>query len=92
MNSSDTRVQTYLDDLARMLSDLDAEIGSGDGGDAAVQAALLRLGPPEEVAAEARRGAEPANGIRGAGARPPGSTTGAAWARVAVATTRWRPV
>ncbi len=72
MNSSDTRVATYLDDLARMLSDidpgerdevlagirehLDAEIGSGDGGDAAVQAALLRLGPPERVAAEARAG------------------------------------
>lgn len=103
MNSSDTRVQAYLDDLARMLSDLDpgerddvlvgirehldAEIGSGDGGDAAVQAALLRLGPPEEVAAEARRGAEPAHGIRDAGPRQPGSTTGAAWARVAVATT-----
>ena len=103
MNSSDTRVQTYLDDLARMLSDLDpgerddvlagirehldAEIGSGDGGDAAVQAALLRLGPPEEVAAEARRGAEPAHGIRDAGPRPPGSTTGAAWGRVAVVTT-----
>ncbi|HET7822605.1 MAG TPA: hypothetical protein VFL10_13865 [Ornithinibacter sp.] len=72
MNSSDNRVATYLDDLARMLSDidpgerdevlagirehLDAEIGSSDGGDAAVQAALLRLGPPERVAAEARAG------------------------------------
>jgi len=72
VNSSDTRVATYLDDLARMLSDLDpgerdevlagirehldAQIGSGDGGDAAVQAALLRLGPPERVAAEARAG------------------------------------
>jgi hypothetical protein len=72
VNSSDTRIETYLDDLARMLCDidpgerdevlagirehLDAEIGSGDGGDAAVQAALLRLGPPERVAAEARAG------------------------------------
>jgi HAAS len=103
VNSSDTRVQTYLDDLARMLSDLDpgerddvlagirehldAEIGSGGGGDAAVQAALLRLGPPEAVAAEARRGAEPASVPPTTGEPPSTSPRGGGWGRVAVITT-----
>jgi len=70
VNSSDTRVQTYLDDLARMLSDLDpgerddvlagirehldATLDEHPDDPGAVDAALLRLGPPERVAAEAR--------------------------------------
>jgi uncharacterized membrane protein len=106
VNSSDTRVATYLDDLARMLSDLDpaerdevlagirehldAEIGSGQAGDAEVEAALLRLGPPEEVASEARRGGQSIHGMRDAAPRPsaPGALPdGAAWARVAVVLT-----
>ncbi|QKE82828.1 hypothetical protein [Arthrobacter sp. NEB 688] len=70
MNGSDTRVTTYLDDLARMLSDLDPgtrdDVLAGvrehldavatehpdDPG--ALEAALVRLGPPERIAAEAR--------------------------------------
>lgn len=70
MNSSDTRVSSYLDDLARMLADLDpadrdevlagvrehldATLAEHPDDPAAVDAALLRLGPPERVAAEAR--------------------------------------
>lgn len=70
MNSSDTRVSAYLDDLARMLADLDpatrddvlagvrehldATLAEHPDDPAAVDAALLRLGPPEQVAAEAR--------------------------------------
>lgn len=76
MSTTHPQVGAYLDDLARMLADidpgerddilasvrehLDAEISSGDGSDAVVHAALLRLGPPEQVAAEARAGAGPA--------------------------------
>ncbi|WP_392544096.1 HAAS signaling domain-containing protein [Oryzobacter telluris] len=70
MNSSDTRVSAYLDDLARMLGDLDpatrddvlagvrehldATLAEHPDDPAAVDAALLRLGPPEQVAAAAR--------------------------------------
>lgn len=69
MNTT-SRVETYLDDLARMLDDLEPDqrddILGGvrehldalveDPSDAyAVDAALLRLGPPEHVAAAARR-------------------------------------
>ncbi len=70
MNSSDTRVSSYLDDLARMLTDLDpadrdevlagvrehldATLAEHPDDPAAVDAALLRLGPPEQVAAQAR--------------------------------------
>lgn len=70
MNSSDTRVGSYLDDLARMLADLDpadrdevlagvrehldATLSEHPDDPAAVDAALLRLGPPEQVAAQAR--------------------------------------
>lgn len=76
MNSSETRVETYLDDLARMLADLepgerddvlagirehlDATLAEHADDPAAVNAALLRLGPPEQVAAEARGGSAPA--------------------------------
>lgn len=70
MNNSDTRVSSYLDDLARMLADLDpadrdevlagvrehldATLAEHPDEPAAVDAALLRLGPPERIAAEAR--------------------------------------
>lgn len=70
MNGSDTRVTTYLDDLARMLSDLDpgtrddvlagvrehldAVAAEHPGDAAALEQALVRLGPPERIAAEAR--------------------------------------
>lgn len=70
MNSSDTRVATYLDDLARMLADLepgdrdevlagirehlDATLAEHPEDPAAVDAALLRLGAAEQVAAEAQ--------------------------------------
>lgn len=70
MNGSDTRVTTYLDDLARMLSDLDpgtrddvlagvrehldAVAAEHPGDPAALEEALVRLGPPERIAAEAR--------------------------------------
>ncbi|MGG5260578.1 HAAS signaling domain-containing protein [Phycicoccus avicenniae] len=79
MNSSDTRVSAYLDDLARMLSDLapedrdevlagvrehlEATLAEHPDDPAAVDAALLRLGPPERVAAEARAD-QPAEGAR----------------------------
>ncbi|WP_404352004.1 hypothetical protein LG324_03950 [Phycicoccus jejuensis] len=72
MNGSDTRVTTYLDDLARMLSDLDpgtrddvlagvrehldAVAAEHPGDPAALEQALVRLGPPERIAAEARGG------------------------------------
>ncbi len=75
MNSSDTRISTYLDDLARMLADLppderddvlagvrehlDATLAEHPDDPGAVDAALLRLGPPEQVAAEARAGQPP---------------------------------
>ena len=70
MSSTHPQVEAYLDDLARMLADidpgerddilasvrehLDAEIAAGHGSDAVVNATLLRLGPPEQVAAAAR--------------------------------------
>lgn len=70
MTTSDTRVSSYLDDLARRLADLDpatrddvlagvrehldATLAEHPDDPAAVDVALLRLGPPEHVAAEAR--------------------------------------
>ncbi len=70
MTINDTRVSSYLDDLARMLTDLDpadrdevlagvrehldATLAEHPDDPAAVDAALLRLGPPERIAAEAR--------------------------------------
>lgn len=76
MNSSDTHVRTYLDDLARMLTDLDpgerddvlagirehldATLAEHPDDPGAVDAALLRLGPPERIAAEARAEHPPA--------------------------------
>jgi HAAS domain-containing protein len=88
VNRSDTRISSYLDDLARMLADLDpgdrdevlagvrehleATLAEHPDDPAAVDAALLRLGPPERVAAEARAelapapvSAPPATGTRG---------------------------
>jgi hypothetical protein len=72
VNGSDTRVATYLDDLARMLADLDpgerddvlagirehldTALAEHPDDPHAVDAVLLRLGPPERVAAEARAG------------------------------------
>lgn len=101
MSTTHPQVGAYLDDLARMLSDvdpserddilasvrehLDVEIGSGDGGDAVVHAALLRLGPPERVAAEARRGDPPASLHRPL--LPPTTAASGTSARVAVVTT-----
>lgn len=108
MSTTHPQVGAYLDDLARMLVDidpgerddilasvrehLDAEISSGDGTDAVVHAALLRLGPPEQVAAEARAGAASRAVASAAGwetshqgaPRPTGDTL---WARVAVVAT-----
>ncbi len=70
MSHSATRIGGYLDDLARMLADLDpadrdevlagvrehldATLADHPDDHAAVDAALLRLGPPERIAAEAR--------------------------------------
>lgn len=112
MNSSGTRAETYLDDLARMLADLDpaerddvlagirehldAILGEHYDDVAAVEAALLRIGPPEQVAAEARRSA--ASGLENSDAvtQPPQAApsfaaapafAAAIWARIAVATT-----
>jgi len=79
VNAADSRVASYLDDLARMLSDLDpterdevlggirehldATLAEHHDDDAVVNAALLRLGPPEQVAAEARAGRPPAAAV-----------------------------
>lgn len=88
MNSSDTRVSGYLDDLARMLGDLDpadrdevlagvrehldATLAEHPDDPAAVDAALLRLGPPEQVASQARADLAPASPPPAASpARPP---------------------
>ncbi|MGL5910065.1 MAG: HAAS signaling domain-containing protein [Phycicoccus sp.] len=76
MNTVDARIGSYLDDLARMLTDLDpaerddvlagvrehldAVVVESAGDPRAVDDALLRLGPPERVAAEARFGSRPA--------------------------------
>jgi HAAS domain-containing protein len=108
MSTTHPQVDAYLDDLARMLADidpgerddilasvrehLDVEIGSRGGGDAVVHAALLRLGPPEQVAAEARSGG---TGTAASAASPSGGPDqlgphragGYVWARVAVVTT-----
>ncbi|MGL5818807.1 MAG: HAAS signaling domain-containing protein [Phycicoccus sp.] len=70
MNTSDARVGSYLDDLARMLADLepserddvlagvrehlDAVVTERPDDPRALGDALLRLGPPERVASEAR--------------------------------------
>ena len=70
MNSSDTRISSYLDTLSRLTADLDpatrdevlagvrehldATLAEHPDDPGAVDAALLRLGPPERVAAEAR--------------------------------------
>lgn len=93
MSTTHPQVGAYLDDLARMLADidpgerddilasvrehLDAEIRSGDGSDAVVHAALLRLGPPEQVAAAARTNAGSTDSARDTGslALPDRSTT-----------------
>lgn len=95
MNGSDTRVTSYLDDLARMLSDLDpgtrddvlagvrehldAVAAEHPGDPAALEQALVRLGPPERIAAEARAdvSATPA-------ATPPTATTTPGLGRVGV--------
>lgn len=97
MSTTHPQVGAYLDDLARMLSDvdpgerddilasvrehLDAEIGERGGADAVVHAALLRLGPPERVAAEARAG-QPARP-----SPPERRPRSRAWVRVAVVLT-----
>ncbi|MBP6997101.1 MAG: hypothetical protein KBB39_13260 [Phycicoccus sp.] len=83
MNTTDQLVYQYLDDLARMLSDLDPadrdDILAGvrdhfavaaegsDGSSAAVTEAIRRLGPPESVAAAARGEADPGAGSGSAG-------------------------
>ncbi|WP_377645226.1 HAAS signaling domain-containing protein [Oryzobacter terrae] len=75
MNSSDTRISSYLDTLARLTTDLDpstrddviagvrehldATLAEHPDDPGAVDAALLRLGPPERVAAAARSDAPP---------------------------------
>lgn len=104
MNSSDTRIETYLNDLARMLPDLDpAErddmlAGIREHLDAArterpddpraLYAVLLRLGPPEQVAAAAREGAAPSPDIPDTAPPPPRATPPPpSLARVAVVTT-----
>lgn len=106
MSSSDIRVETYLDDLARMLSDLDpaerddvlagirehldAILGEHYDDVAAVEAAMLRIGPPEQVAAEARRSAASGPEISDEVTQPAQaapSFAAASWARIAVATT-----
>jgi hypothetical protein len=76
VNSSDTRISSYLDTLARLTTDLDpatrddviagvrehldATLAEHPDDPGAVDAALLRLGPPEQVAAAARADAAPA--------------------------------
>jgi len=86
VNAADSRVASYLDDLARMLCDLDpterdevlagirehldATLAEHPDDAAAVNAALLRLGPPEQVAAEARAG-RPSAAIPAGATAPP---------------------
>jgi hypothetical protein len=98
MNRSDSAVGTYLDDLARMLADLDPaerdDVLAGvrehvDGilaerpdDPRALEDALLRLGPPEQVAAEARADRAPSTSPS-AGAPLPGR----AWLVAALALT-----
>ncbi|MGL5818806.1 MAG: HAAS signaling domain-containing protein [Phycicoccus sp.] len=99
MNTVDTRVGSYLDDLARMLADiepatrddvlagvrehLDAVIAENDGDPRAVDDALLRLGPPDRVAAEARADRPTLH----VSPTLPEPSRGPAWARVAVVAT-----
>lgn len=105
MNTTHPLVSSYLDDLARMLADidpgerddilasvrehLDLEIEGPEASESTVWAALFRLGPPEKVAAEARRTSPTAVGTEPAG-MPVQLTLPAPspmWARVAVVTT-----
>ncbi|WP_377645228.1 HAAS signaling domain-containing protein [Oryzobacter terrae] len=81
-----TRVTGYLDDLARMLVDLppderddvlagvrehlDATLAEHSDDPAALDAALLRLGPPERVAAAARADIPPGDRYARPGAVP----------------------
>ncbi|MGL5930502.1 MAG: HAAS signaling domain-containing protein [Dermatophilaceae bacterium] len=99
MNTTDARIGSYLDDLARMLADLDpptrddvlagvrehldAVLAENAGDPRAVDDALLRLSPPDRVAAEARADRPTSHPAW----PPPGPSDNPAWARVAVVAT-----
>ena len=75
MNTTDQLITDYLDDLARMLVDLDPSdrdeilagvrdhfVAAGEGSDGSprvISEAIRRLGPPESVAAAARTESAP---------------------------------
>lgn len=81
MNTTDQLITDYLDDLARMLVDLDPSdrdeilagvrdhfVAAGEGSDGSprvISEAIRRLGPPESVAAAARAEVTPAPGTIG---------------------------
>lgn len=90
MKSTRPQITTYLDDLARMLVDIDAAerddilggIRSHLEGSQDIHDAIIRLGPPEQVAAAAR-----AELLPGVAAPPPpqaSSRLSTGWARTGV--------